>query len=143
MSMSRWATNWIICRSRSASGVFSARSASAIVGLVIVVPPVGLVFANSTLPKPTVTPRKGRAIAGGARKPAPGYALRGFPSAIDLHHLQGHELLPCRGSAESRDAFGPIAKICRGDGITDTRYELSPVENTWNEQSLTNHHGGR
>src|SRR5882762_983182 len=91
MSMSRWATNWIICRSRSASGVFSARSASAIVGLVIVVPPVGLVFANSTLPKPTVTPRKGRAIAGGARKPAPGYALRGFPSAIDLHHLQGHE----------------------------------------------------
>src|SRR5882762_2857142 len=90
MSMSRWATNWIICRSRSASGVFSARSASAIVGLVIVVPPVGLVFANSTLPKPTVTPRKGRAIAGGARKPAPGYALRGFPSAIDLHHLQGH-----------------------------------------------------
>src|SRR5689334_7571219 len=60
-------------------------------GLVIVVPPVGLVFANSTLPKPTVTPRKGPKGCCGAGKPASGYALRGLSGTIDLHHLLGHE----------------------------------------------------
>jgi hypothetical protein len=59
-------------------------------GLVIVVPPVGLVFANSTLPKPTVTPRKAPKGCCGAGRPASGYALRGFSGAIDLHHLLGH-----------------------------------------------------
>ncbi|MDH0707724.1 hypothetical protein N5D53_14450 [Pseudomonas sp. GD03862] len=45
----RWATNWIICFSRSASPPFSTYSVNAMVGLAIVVSPVS-VWSSQTQP---------------------------------------------------------------------------------------------
>lgn len=50
----RWATNWIICSSRSASAFFPINSANAIVGLFIVVS-VGLVRSSQTQRQPRTT----------------------------------------------------------------------------------------
>jgi len=53
-SIIRWATNWIICLSRSASAPFSTNSVNAMVGLVIVVSLVS-VWSSQTQRKPRTT----------------------------------------------------------------------------------------